>query len=76
MELKGRVIREEYFPYLVENGFDDLGILLWVDYGKYWKVILKSKYANYKNKNNIKCGNFGDMVKKVSSGEFGPNCFC
>jgi len=44
MELKGKIIREEHFPYLVENGFDKTGILLWVDFGKYWKVILKTDY--------------------------------
>lgn len=39
-----KIIREEYFPYLVENGYDSLGVLLWIDYGHYWKVQLKSEY--------------------------------
>lgn len=43
MELKGKIIREEYFPYLVENGLDELGILVWIDYGIYFKVHLKSE---------------------------------
>lgn len=41
---KGKIVREEYFPYLVINGFDELGIVIWVDYGKYFKVYLKSQY--------------------------------
>lgn len=44
MESKGNIVREEYFPYLVSNGFDKLGIVIWVDYGKYFKVFLKSEY--------------------------------
>jgi len=42
----GIVIREEFFPYLIENGFDDIGIIIWVDYGKYFKIHLKSEYQN------------------------------
>lgn len=45
MELKGKIVREEYFPYLVINGFDSIGIVIWVDYGKYFKVFLKSEYG-------------------------------
>jgi len=44
MESKGKIVREEYFPYLVINGFDKLGIVIWADYGKYFKVYLKSDY--------------------------------
>ncbi len=44
MKSLGKIIREEYFPHLVANGLDSLGILLWIDYGNYWKVQLKSKY--------------------------------
>jgi regulation of enolase protein 1 (concanavalin A-like superfamily) len=44
MELKNKIIREEFFPFLVTNGFDQLGILLWVDNGNYIKVILKSNF--------------------------------
>ena len=40
-----KIIREEYFPYLVENGFDSIGIVLWVDYGSYFKIHLKSDYG-------------------------------
>jgi hypothetical protein len=42
--IKGKIIKEEFFPYLVANNFDSLGILLWVDFGKYFKVVLKSEY--------------------------------
>ena len=44
MELQPKTIREEYFPYLVLNGFDSIGILLWLDYGNFCKVQLKSTY--------------------------------
>jgi len=44
MELKPEIIREEYFPALVENGFDSLGIVLWLCYGHYFKVVMKSEY--------------------------------
>lgn len=44
MASKGKIIREEYFPYLVINGFDKTGICVWVNYGKYWKFMLKSEY--------------------------------
>lgn len=44
MELQPKIVREEYFPFLVENGFDSLGILYWIDYGYYFKVQLKSEY--------------------------------
>jgi hypothetical protein len=37
------IIREEYFPFLVENGFDDTGIIQWVDFGTHTKVRLKPK---------------------------------
>lgn len=43
---KGKIIREELFPFLVLNGFDTLGIILWIDYGHYFKCILKSEYEN------------------------------
>jgi hypothetical protein len=43
-----KIIRQEYFPYLVENGFDTLGIILWLDYGHYFKVILKTEYEKAK----------------------------
>jgi len=42
--MNAKIIREEYFPFLVENGVDSLGILLWIDYGHYWTVQLKSEY--------------------------------
>jgi hypothetical protein len=43
---KGKIIREEYFPYLVENNLDKTGVVLWVDYGTYFKIILKTDYEN------------------------------
>lgn len=43
-KIKGRIVREEYFPYLVINGFDELGILVWVDFGTHWRVMFKSDY--------------------------------
>jgi hypothetical protein len=43
MELQGKIVREEYFPFLVLNGIDPLGMVVWVDYGNYFKVYLKSK---------------------------------
>jgi len=46
MELKHKIIREEYFHYLVENGFDKSGMVLWVDFGHYCKVIMKSDYES------------------------------
>lgn len=48
MELQGKIIREEYFPFLVENGFDSLGILLWIDYGHYFKVQLNTVFQEEK----------------------------
>lgn len=50
MASKGKIVREEYFPDLVLNGFDKLGIVLWVDYGTYFKVCLKSEYKKPKQK--------------------------
>lgn len=41
MESQPKIIREEYFPYLVENGLDETGIVLWIDYGTYFKIQLK-----------------------------------
>ena len=49
MESKGKIVREEYFPYLVSNGFDKTGIVVWVDYGTYFKVFLKSDYQEVIN---------------------------
>lgn len=40
----GKVVRTEKFPFLVSNGFDKTGIVVWVDYGHYFKVFLKSEY--------------------------------
>ncbi len=39
-------IREEYFPFLVLNGWSKSGLLIWVDYGKFFKVMLKEDYEN------------------------------
>jgi regulation of enolase protein 1 (concanavalin A-like superfamily) len=33
-----------YITIKTKNGFDELGIVIWVDYGKYFKVYLKSQY--------------------------------
>lgn len=49
MESKGRIVREEYFPFLELNGFDKTGIIVWVDYGKFFKVFLKSDYEAITN---------------------------
>jgi hypothetical protein len=38
---KGKVIREEFFPYLFINGWSETGIIQWVDFGPYFKVQLK-----------------------------------
>lgn len=46
MNGQGKIVREEYFPYLVINGFDSLGIVIWIDYGHYFKVCLKNEYTN------------------------------
>ena len=43
-----KIIKEEYFPYLVENGFDELGIVLWIDFGNYFMVTLKTEYLKLK----------------------------
>lgn len=44
MESNHKIIREEYFPYLVINGFCEIGIVLFIDCGKYIKMVLKSEY--------------------------------
>lgn len=40
----GKVVRIENFPFLVINGLDKLGDIVWVDYGHYFKIYLKSDY--------------------------------
>jgi hypothetical protein len=40
----GKVVRTENFPFLVLNGFDKTGDVVWIDYGHYFKVYLKSEY--------------------------------
>lgn len=44
MESQPKIIREEYFPFLVENGLDETGIVLWIDFGSYFLITLKSEY--------------------------------
>lgn len=46
----GKVVRTENFPFLVLNGFDKTGDVVWVDYGNYFKVYLKSEYVSLKTK--------------------------
>lgn len=38
---KGKIVREEYFPFLVLNGWSKSGLVVWIDYGNYFKVDLK-----------------------------------
>ena len=40
-----KIVKEEYFPYLVINGLDKLGILVWLDYGTYFKC---SKFEGFR----------------------------
>ncbi len=52
MNGQGKIIREEFFPYLVQNGFDSIGIVFWLDFGHYFKVQLKSEYEKTKRYNS------------------------
>jgi hypothetical protein len=43
----GIITRVEKYPFLVLNGFDETGEVIWVDYGKYFKVYIKSEYYEH-----------------------------
>ncbi len=43
MELQPKIIREEYFPFLVINGYSVNGIVQWLDYGHYFKIKIKDE---------------------------------